>query len=520
MPSSNDNNSDTVAIPRKSTPKTGSDGNTTRVLANRYHIERTIGTGGMGEIYLAMDSKLQRQVAIKMMLHPEDDSDNKRFELESQAVASFSDPHTIRLFDYGITEEGHQYQVIEYLEGNNIKEHLRSHGPLHPTIAKSVAIQLCGSLSEAHRKNILHRDIKPSNIMLIDSPERGVQCKLLDFGLARSDNHDPTITKTGTVLGSPMYMSPEQIESKSDELTPQTDVYSLGLTLYTMVTGKQPFSGSSLSSILASQLFHSPTPLIEVQPSLSIEPALCWTIETAIQKKPIDRFISVSQMKKAIELALQNPEATLILRDEELFCDDEFIQSYTSLSLQDISLAVDSMQSEQRDTINQHVVKAKGNHNSPRSSLLILGGLAMIGLFVGLFMSEQNNTEITIQPTVTSSARSNQLAIDVQSSPAGASIFVGTQYMGTTPTILELSQQSDVVLQLKKEGFEDQILDWPKSSGTMNIVLQPIEQRSDAVISPISPIPKNPITPKSEQNKPKNSTSSEKGVKEVTNPFE
>ena len=528
MPSSNDNSSDTVALPRTSIPKNSSDDNTTRILANRYHIERTIGTGGMGEIYLATDSKLQRKVAIKMMLHPEDDSDNKRFELESQAVASFSDPHTIRLFDYGITEEGHQYQVIEYLEGKNIKEHLRSHGPLHPTIAKSVAIQLCGSLSEAHRKNILHRDIKPSNIMLIDSPERGVQCKLLDFGLARSDNHDPTMTKTGTVLGSPMYMSPEQIESKSEELTPQTDVYSLGLTLYTMVTAKQPFSGSSLSSILASQLFHPPTPLVEVQPSLSIEPALCWAIETAIQKKPVDRFISVSQMKKAIELALQNPEATLILRDEELFCDDEFIQSYTSLSLQDISLAVDSMQSEQSDT-TQQIADKKETDPPSKSPLLALGGLAIVGLIVGLVMSEQNSTEITIQPTVTSSVPSQEvksttatpqkstLAIDVQSSPSGASIFVGANYMGITPMTLELPKQSDVTLQLKKEGFEDQVLEWPQNSGKMNVVLQPRAKGNDAIVSPT---PKTSTSPNSEEKKPKNGVSSEKGVKKVTNPFE
>ena len=106
----------------------------------------------MGEIYLATDNKLQRKVAIKMMLHPEEDSDNKRFELESQTVAGFSDPHTIRLFDYGITEEGYQYQVIEYIDGCNVKEYLKQRGPLKPNVTKAVGIQVCGSLARSPPK--------------------------------------------------------------------------------------------------------------------------------------------------------------------------------------------------------------------------------------------------------------------------------------------------------------------------------------------------------------------------------
>lgn len=530
MSTTNNDNSDTVAIARPSSIP--ADSKNTKVLAGRYHIERTIGTGGMGEIYLATDSKLQRKVAIKMMLHPEEDSDNKRFELESQTVAGFSDPHTIRLFDYGITTEGYQYQVIEYLEGKNIKEHIKSNGPIHPTIAKSIAIQLCGSLAEAHRKNILHRDLKPSNIMLIDSPERGVQCKLLDFGLARADNHDPTMTKTGMVLGSPMYMSPEQIESKSDELTAQTDIYSLGLTLYTMVSGKQPFTGASLSSILASQLFKDPTPLTDVNPQLKIEPALCWIIETAIQKKPEYRFVSISQMKKAIELALQNPEATLNLRDNELFCDEEFIQSYTSLSLQDISLAVDAMQDEHVATIKQKrpetLVEATESTTTARSNktpLLLLGGLAVLGIIASILLPSGSHTvknapskPTTVVPTTVTAPKtvtqSKLLALDLRSTPSGASIFVGNKYMGTTPSAIEVNEdeQTDTLI-LKLQGFQDAVVEWPKQSGIVTTTLIKQTERTPSV------------TPKNSPTEKKNNTSTtppkkDKGVKKVTNPFE
>ncbi len=542
MPASNDNTSDTVAIARPSvpTPQPNATNTNQRVLADRYVIERTIGTGGMGEIYLATDTKLQRKVAIKMMLHPEDDSDNKRFQLESQTVAGFSDPHTIRLFDYGITSEGYQYQVIEYLEGKNIKEYLKSHGPLHPTIAKSIAIQLCGSLAEAHRKNILHRDLKPSNIMLIDSPERGVQCKLLDFGLARADNHDPTMTKTGMVLGSPMYMSPEQIESKSDELTAQTDVYSLGLTLYTMVTGKQPFTGSSLSSILASQLFKQPTPLIEALPTLNIEPALCWIIDTAIQKKPEDRFISISQMKKAVELCLQNPEATLRLEDGELFCDEEFIQSYTSLSLQDISLAVENTTHEHIETIKQQRPRSfeqtteLDDIKENKPPFLFLGGLALIIGIVGFVFTQRATPTVTIQPTsienttpqsaapTTPQEVATTLAIDIRSTPAGASIFFGNQYMGTTPSIIEL-KEADVnnadanSLTIRKEGFASETLKQPLQSGIQRITLKPVTAIPSSTKTTVKDAPKKTISPS--KIKPKDAKKN-KGVKNVTNPFE
>ena len=186
------------------------------------------------------------------------------------------------------------------------------------------------------------------------------------------------------------------------------------------------------------------------------------------------------------------------------------------------------MQSEQSDTTQQIADKEETDPPS-KSPLLALGGLAIVGLIVGLVMSEQNSTEITIQPTVTSSVPSQEvksttatpqkstLAIDVQSSPSGASIFVGANYMGITPMTLELPKQSDVTLQLKKEGFEDQVLEWPQNSGKMNVVLQPRAKGNDTIVSPT---PKTSTSPNSEQKKPKNGVSSEKGVKKVTNPFE
>lgn len=523
---------------------------TGQILAGRYHIKKTIGSGGMGEIYLAVDSKLQRKVAIKMMLNPEEGSDNKRFELESQTVAGFSDPHTIRLFDYGVTDEGYQYQVIEYLDGCNVKEYLKKNGPLKPAIAKTVGIQICGSLAEAHRMNILHRDIKPSNIMLIETPERGVHAKLLDFGLVRADNHDPTITKTGMVLGSPMYMSPEQIDKKSDELTSLTDVYSLGLTLYTIVTGKTPYVGGSLSSILASQLFHAPTDLTEVRPELVAEPALCWTIETAIAKNPDDRFISVSQMKTALAMALRNPTSSLYIQNKELYCDDECVQDYTSFAYDAISLTNTLSSGETSnsvgslETINQkrptNITQADRSKApsgaSNKNPALILAGLLLVCVLAFIWnglAGPSQSAPVNTVPTPTTVVSKTQIekeqapsmiSVDIVTTPNGAAVVLNGSETGTTPITVELSKDAIGEIILKKSGYQDHTVPLPVSTEDLQITLTPNPSKPQ-VIKKGASSPKNTKTgteKKSDNDgkKLKKSTKkTSKGVKEVENPF-
>lgn len=495
------------------------------ILDNRYQIEKSIGKGGMGEIFLATDQKLQRQVAIKMMLSPESESDNKRFELESQTVASFKDPHTIRLFDYGITPEGFQYQVIEYLQGKNLKEHIRSHGPIHPTVAKSIGIQLCGSLAEAHRTNILHRDLKPSNIMLIDSPERGVQSKLLDFGLARAEHHDPTMTQTGTVLGSPMYMSPEQIEDKSTDLTPATDIYSLGLTLYTMLTGQSPFKGASISSILAAQLFQQPTALTEVQPSLQTEPGLCWIIETAIQKDKANRFESISQMKKALELSLQDPTGLLTLEDGELYFNEQAIQDYTSLSLQSISVSLDAA-SEQIgvETIQQSKPSshpASVEEPTPKS-MIGVGFAAILLIVAGAYWAIQPTPPPIPQPTqvtpVQVTPKPEMYTANISSSPEGATVTHGVETLGLTPLTREMAIEDTWEIVIQKDGFEPWKGSISKDAASMNVTLKAIVIPEIPKTTPVKS--KTVSKPKIQKNTPVQKTApSQNELKQVTNPF-
>ena len=479
----------------------------------------------MGEIYLATDEKLQRSVAIKMMLSPEDESDNKRFQLESQTVAGFKDPHTIRLFDYGLTRDGFQYQVIEYLEGSNIKQFLQSQGALHPAVAKSIGIQLCGSLAEAHRKNILHRDIKPSNIMLIHSPERGLQSKLLDFGLVRADNHDPTMTQTGTVLGSPMYMSPEQIDEKSSNLTAQSDIYSLGLTMYTMVTGQTPFKGGSISSVLAAQLFQQPKDPTITQPILIQEPTLCWIINTAIQKETINRFSSIFQMQKAIELSIHDSLCTLRLEDGNLFCNDEVVTEMSSMSLQSLSIHTATSIEPVVDTLRIQQEPPEKSIETNRSSILLTLGIVFTVVIGGLLWpkaadsptprptvieSSPNDLPSTIVQTQTSvvktaSTDADYATLNIVSNPSNADIHHEEMFLGTTPGVIKIPKDEQWTLTIKKFGFKTttKIVDSTSESWTVKLINKTVPTKNSTAKEPVETLKDTPPS-----------------VKQVTNPFE
>ena len=274
------------------------------LIAGKYRLDKVIGQGGMGKIYLATHLKLKRTVAIKLMLVPEDDEATKRFEEEAAVTASLSHPNTIRIFDFGVMEDDVLYLVMEYLDGISIKQYLKKNGAFSSILAAKLVSDVCGALMEAHDKGIVHRDIKPGNIMLVRMTEGGVRAKLLDFGLVKSLNASRIKTRTGLILGSPMYMSPEQVNSKG--LAPASDLYSLGLTLHNMLTNTRPFPEKSLSSLLAAQLLKYPTPLEDLRPELAKYPRLIHIVNKAIQKDPKLRFQSAEQMKEALENFLDN----------------------------------------------------------------------------------------------------------------------------------------------------------------------------------------------------------------------
>jgi len=257
-----------------------------------YEITSLIGKGGMGEVYRARDTRLNRVVAIKIL--PEHVSNNlemkQRFEREAQTIAGFNHPHICSLYDVGP-----DYLVMEFIEGKPLS------GPLPVEQALAFGRQILDALDAAHRKGIVHRDLKPANI-LVTKP--GV--KLLDFGLAKTvgtANPDAvtithSLTEEGTILGTLQYMSPEQVEGKEADV--RSDIFAFGLVLYEMITGKPVFEGVTRASLIASILKDQPKPISELQP---LAPkALDRVLETCLQKDPEQRWQSARDVKNALNL--------------------------------------------------------------------------------------------------------------------------------------------------------------------------------------------------------------------------
>lgn len=257
------------------------------VFGRRYRVTEKIGSGGMADVYKAVDEVLGRTVAVKV-LHPRYASEPNfvaRFRQEAQAAANLSHPNIVNMYDWG--REGETYYIVmEYVAGTDLKT-LVSRGPLDPAKAAEYAAQVCAALSVAHGYDVIHRDIKPHNIVL--TPDG--QIKVMDFGIARAGN--TTMTQTNSVLGTAQYISPEQAQGKP--LTPASDLYSLGVTLYELVTGRLPFDAETPVATALAQVNEEPVPPRQIRGS--IPPALEAVILRAMRKNPAERYSSAAEMR-------------------------------------------------------------------------------------------------------------------------------------------------------------------------------------------------------------------------------
>ena len=269
----------------------------------QYHLKHLIGKGGMGEVYLAEHQLLKRPCAIKL-IRPGQGADPiaiARFEREVRATAKLSHWNTVHIYDYGRTDDGTFYYVMEYLHGLSLADLVRLHGPMSPERAIHFLRQICRALTEAHGTGLIHRDIKPANIFA--AKQGGVHdvAKLLDFGLAKrvghSDDQELHLTQEGGFSGSPLYMSPEQATS---ETVPdaRSDIYALGAVAYFLVTGKPPFEGTNPIRVM---IAHARD---EVVPPSRLITNVPQDLETIIlrclAKKPNDRFVAVEDLDRAL----------------------------------------------------------------------------------------------------------------------------------------------------------------------------------------------------------------------------
>jgi serine/threonine-protein kinase len=282
------------------------------VLAGRYELEELVGTGGMSSVYRAHDRELDRRVALKI-LHlrfADDDEYVERFLREARTVAGLSHPNIVTVIDRG-AHEGQKFIVFEYVEGETLKGLIQRDGPLPLDRALELAIQIARGLSSAHGSGLVHRDVKPQNVLLNGNG----QAKVTDFGIAREIDVQHGVTQTGTVLGTSDYISPEQ--AQGNRVDEQSDIYSLGVVLYELLTGEVPFTGENFVAVAMRHVNDPPPNVLDRRPDTP--PRVAAAVARCLAKDPRDRWPSMSELCRELEACLaearggQHEEGTAIL---------------------------------------------------------------------------------------------------------------------------------------------------------------------------------------------------------------
>lgn len=362
-----------------------------KVIDNRYRILSLVAQGGMGRVYQAEQAPLGRVVALKVLdsgKTPETDKEmRQRFILEAAACARLNHPNTVRIFDYGKTWDDVLYISMEYINGRTLHHVIKQEAPLPLDRVIRILRQMCSSLREAHAAGLIHRDLKPSNVMLTRHGDEIDFVKVLDFGLVRQVMGDSELTQVDAVVGSPSYMSPEQI--RGERLDQRSDIYSLGVLMYTCIVGKTPFAGESPVKVMMAHLNSAPPPMAPVCPALTEVPMLEWVVRTCLEKEPQRRFASVEELMKAMRVAErqlrgEHPPAP-ILENGKLMISEEWTSSSSMAPMNPHSGSI-SRSSLPVPPPSESSVSSVANRKKDRSLPLLAVATLLLGAFVGMLL--------------------------------------------------------------------------------------------------------------------------------------
>jgi serine/threonine-protein kinase len=306
------------------------------IFEQRYRVTKSIGAGGFAVVYLAKQLDLDRDVALKVLRpsdndeDPDDDYGDKivgRFEREAKLVSQLRDPNTITMYDYGQSEVGHLYMVFEFVDGISLKQLLKREKKLSAERTVKIMRQVLMSLQEAHSVGVLHRDLKPANVMVFDQVGRQDQIKVLDFGIATRaflDKKDLTknLTEEGMILGTPRYMSPEQIRGK--ELALSSDLYSVGLLGFEMLVGRSAILGENSIEVIGQQIAPEPA---KIPMGVELPGNLRRVLKKLLQKDPALRFEDAGEVIEALANWDGGPDVQMLTDDESVpDLDAEFLE--------------------------------------------------------------------------------------------------------------------------------------------------------------------------------------------------
>jgi len=451
-----------------------------RVLNDRFRILSPLGSGGMGKVYKAVQTPLDRVVALKI-LNPnfpaeKDPAFKRRFFLEASLTSKLRHPNTVTVIDYGQTEDGIYFIAMEYMEGQTLAEVLAHEKTLPWNRVLDIAQQICRSLREAHKLGVIHRDLKPANVMLLNEADHDM-VKVLDFGLVKSflatdgQAGDPEVTQNGVFLGSPQYMAPEQARNVAD---PRSDVYSLGILVYQMLVGRPPFQGKDYLEVIFQHMKEAPRPVRDLNPNAEVPHEVEAVVLRCLQKDPAARYQSMDEVLEALRDVAHLtgmggifPERRATTGSGPMTTSGVHARhgsgpmSTSGFHARNISGPVTAprAQVEREIEIEDAGEPRKGGKLLPALLFVTAVLLGFVVVWLLLPKGEQAQVVTTTPPppavvpapvVVAPKApepapapEKKMVRFHVSTEPAGAHVFIGRHDMGSTPTVFELAAGSD-----------------------------------------------------------------------------
>ncbi|HZJ54331.1 MAG TPA: TonB family protein [Myxococcaceae bacterium] len=497
-----------------------------RILNDRFRILSPLGSGGMGKVYKAVQTPLDRVVALKI-LNPnfpaeKDPAFKRRFFLEASLTSKLRHPNTVTVIDYGQTEDGIYFIAMEYMEGQTLAEVLAHEKTLPWRRVLDIAQQICRSLREAHKLGVIHRDLKPANVMLLNEADHDM-VKVLDFGLVKSfltadgQMGDPEVTQNGVFLGSPQYMAPEQARNVAD---PRSDVYSLGILVYQMLSGRPPFQGKDYLEVIFQHMKELPRPVRELNAAAEVPPEVEAMVHRCLQKDPAARYQSMDEVLEALR------ETAHLTGMSSIFPERRTTTGSGPMSTSGIHARAGS---GPMSTSGFHARSISGPVTAPRAqvdreieiedagepkkggkllpALLFVSAVLLGFVVVWLLLPKGEQAQVVTTPPPqpapvpapvvaapkppepAAAPEKKMVRFHVSTEPAGAHVFIGRHDMGTTPTVFEIPAGSDGManaeMVLVLDGYPTQAI---TSGGSGDVVVNAKLQRK-VVMRVDKPVP-------------------------------
>jgi serine/threonine protein kinase len=490
------------------------------VVDGRYLVQSVLGKGGMGAVYKARQTSVERDIALKVILGETDEELRRRFMLEAKMTSSLQSVHTVTIFDFGVFNEV-LYLAMEYLEGQSLEDKLDQADQLDWKTAIEIVGAIAESLEEAHDKGIVHRDLKPANIYLAKMGSHTDFVKVLDFGVAKFvTDENSGLTGTGMIVGTPSYMSPEQARART--LDARSDIYALGIMLYEMLAGVPPFSGEATVDVLLKHVTEEPPPLFDEDLTTALPEGLRGLLMSMLEKDPDDRPQTANAVGEACKTLLrgevlgedyldpvldqtenieraQKGSARDITGEESTLAGPALKTATSKASSQDTALAQSPFEVEHSGTDETQSLEGTPSKKGLWMGIaaLVVGGVAVTAMSLSGGDKEASPTKASKSAVVTPVGVDGKLAADVPASaaakatatqaaskvqvapqkvtlatvPAGATVVMPNGLTGKTPLELQ-SGQSAMTVTLKLEGYLDKVHTIAaKSSGEIKVTL-------------------------------------------------